>query len=109
MEKKELYIPYGVKREKEFFDGFGKRQIRHFLIGAVISAAIAVIAYFITHTIIVVLAAAIVCLTADFMATRKDTYSQSIVDVLITLFSYHRHQQKFRYVYDKEFETLWRK
>lgn len=109
MEKKKLYIPYGVKKDKEFFDGFGKRQIRHFLIGLCVTAAIALISYFLTHTVVVVIAAAIISLSADFMMTRKETYSQSIVDVIIDSVMYRRHQQRFSYIYDRDLEQLWKK
>ena len=41
-EKEKLHIPYGISCEKEIMPGFGKKQIRHFIVGIVITAAISI-------------------------------------------------------------------
>ena len=52
-EKEKLHIPYGISCEKEIMPGFGKKQIRHFIVGIVITDAISILLYIITQPYLV--------------------------------------------------------
>ena len=107
-EKEKLHIPYGISCEKEIMPGFGKKQIRHFIVGVVITAAVSILLYIITQTVSAPAVAAVVGICADYMATRKDVYSQSIVGVIGNMIAYKDKQQRFEYRYDLSFEKLWK-
>ncbi len=107
-EKEKLHIPYGNSCEKEIMPGFGKKQIRHFIVGIVITAAISILLYIITQAVSTLTIVAVVGVCADYMVTRKDIYSQSIVGVIGNMIAFRDKQQKFEYRYDLSFEKLWK-
>lgn len=106
--KEKLYIPYGVGIEREIITGFGKKQIQHFLIGIFATVLLAIILFAITQSLAALAITAVVGLSADYMLTRKEVYSQSVVGFLGNLFAFSKNQQKFDYKYDRNFEILWK-
>lgn len=94
-----LYIPYGISIEKESISGFGRREKKHLLIGLAFTAALALIVFLIVGNPLAVIVCGIIGAAGSFQASKRETYSQSVVDIVISMISYWRSQQDFKYVY----------
>lgn len=94
-----LYIPYGVKIENEIISDFGRKEMKHFVVGLVLSAVFALLIYFITGNPLAVIACGAVGAAGSFQASKRGAYSQSVVDIVISMISFYRSQQNFEYVY----------
>lgn len=99
MEKERLYIPYGIGIEKEYIIGFGKKEVKHFFVGLLCTALLAVLAYLIGQNVAVPAVIVMAGAGGSYMTTRKETYSQSVVEIVQTIIRYRKSQQKFLYKY----------
>ena len=101
--KSELYIPYGVRVEKELFRGFSKRQIKHCAVGIACSFIIVTAIYIISRSIPITIISAFVGVAGSIMMTMKESQSnQSVVDIVINLMRFSKTQKRYLYVYQAE-------
>lgn len=96
-----LYIPYGIKIEKEIILGFGKREMKHFCIGMVFSAVVGAAWTLLSGEMAGLIISLVVGAVGSYWASRREAYSQSIVGIIKNTIAYHREQQRFKYVYKK--------
>ena len=94
-----IFIPYGIKIEKEIFSGFGKKELKHFLISILITAVLSLILFLITSNPFVVVVTALVGISGGYSASIRKAYSQSMVEIVKSIITYYRSQQKYEYVY----------
>lgn len=94
-----LYIPYGIGIEKEYILGFGKKEVKHFFIGLLLTGVISAAAFLITQQIVVIVMCLMIGTAGSFLTTRKETYSQSVVEVVQNIIRFRRTQQRFSYRY----------
>ena len=111
-----IFIPYGIKIEKEIFSGFGKKEVKHFLMSILVTAVLAAALYFLTANPFITVVVAFVGIGGGYNASIRKAYSQSMIEIVKSIIVYHRTQQKFEYVYQnsamkhltetQDFETL---
>lgn len=93
-----LYIPTGLKTEKEIYTGFGKNELIQAVIGTVI---IAVLDVLISLSILNNLPAFIIVLLlgifVSVMCVQKDITNLSVLDMTVNLYKYMRSQKIYYY------------
>ncbi len=94
-----IYIPYGIKIEKEIINGFGKKEMKHFLICILITVVVSLFLFLITQNPLVVVVSAVTGFGAGFIFSRREAYSQSVIGIIKSIVAYHRTQQKFEFIY----------
>ncbi|MCL2076846.1 MAG: hypothetical protein FWH08_00365 [Oscillospiraceae bacterium] len=99
MEKEKLYIPYGLKTDKEIFPGFGKKQLRQTVAGTLICAIIGGFIYGVTGALAILILLIITGIFGSVMFTIRDQYNVSVVDQIANLIKFSKSQQKFNYIY----------
>lgn len=97
MEK--LYIPYGLKIKKDIIPGFGKKELRQFFVGTAMAVIIAIIAGLISGSLLAGIAGLLLGVFASYIATKRETYSQSIISFINCTIRYKREQQRYDYKY----------
>lgn len=106
-----IFIPYGIKIEKEIFSGFGKKELKHFLISILLTVILSLVLFLITRNPLVSVVAALVGIAGGYNVSRRGAYSQSVVGIVKSIITYHRTQQKFDFVYQnkamKNLEEKW--
>ena len=99
MEKDNLYIPQGLKVDKEIFDGFGKKEmIRAMIIFAILMGVDLVILLF-KRSIIVFMIIVLVSASASIMITQKDRSNISVFDQVKYMIKFHKSQKYYKYKY----------
>lgn len=94
-----IYIPYGIKIEKEIFSGFGKKELKHLIISVLITVIISVILFLITDNPVITVVAAVTGIGGGYTMSMRQPYSQSMIEILKSIITYYRTQQKFEYIY----------
>ncbi|PYG84238.1 hypothetical protein LY28_03743 [Ruminiclostridium sufflavum DSM 19573] len=93
-----LYIPAGLKTEKEIYSGFGKSELIQAVTGA---TGIAVIDILFSLVIFNNLPAFIIILLmgifASVMCVQKDITNLSVLDMAVNLYKYMRSQKTYYY------------
>lgn len=93
-----LYIPTGLKTEKEIYSGFGKNEFIQAVIG---TAIIAVLDILISLVILDDLPAFVIVLLLGIfmsvMCVQKDITNLSVLDMTINLYKYMRSQKVYYY------------
>lgn len=93
-----LYIPSGLKTEKEIYSGFGKQELIQAVIGIVV---IAVIDIFVSLVILDNLPAFVIVLLLGIfisvMCVQKDITNLSVLDMTINLYKYMLSQKVYFY------------
>jgi hypothetical protein len=94
-----LYIPYGLNIEKEYFPGFGKKQLRQSVIGTIAMTAFGALVFLLTGAIPVL----IICIVsggfASVMVTTKSNNQLSVLDQIISMIRFKKEQQIFYFIY----------
>lgn len=95
-----LYIPYGLNIEREYFPGFGSKQLRQSAAGAFIITALSVFIFLLSNSIPVLIIIIIAGGAASVAITVRDTVMGiSVLDQIINIIRFKREQQRFMYVY----------
>lgn len=94
-----IFIPYGIKIEKEIFSGFGKKEVKHLLMSILVTAVLAAALYFLTANPFITVVVAFVGIGGGYNASIRKAYSQSMIEIVKSIIVYHRTQQSFEYVY----------
>lgn len=100
----ELYIPLGIKSEREYFPGFRKKEI---LIISVVYALILIgclLYYSITGNVFGTVISLLICGSTAMVLIRKNENNQSVIDLAKHVITYFRSQRKYYYVYLNEWE-----
>jgi uncharacterized membrane protein len=97
--KDTLYIPAGLKTQKEYYTGFGKNELRQAVIGTltigIIDALVNLVIYDnLVAFVLLLLLGIFICV----MCVYKDVTNLSVLDMTVNLFNYMRSQKKYYYV-----------
>lgn len=103
MESESLYIPYGLSIEQEYVQGFGKTELRHFLIGFSAFAAVGALLLLITGNFFTLIVPVIIGAAGTFMTVRKDPVTKtSVVGQTANIIRFATTQKKYYYVYKSQ-------
>lgn len=94
-----LYIPQGLKIEREIFEGFGKKEMIRALIICVISVIIDALIYFITKNTMIFIVIILSSIAASIMVTQKDRSNISVFDQVKFMIKFHKSQKYYKYKY----------
>jgi len=100
-----LYIPLGVKTEREIFAGFGRKQLFQAVIGTLCFCVIALLVFLVSRKIAFALVALVFGAVGSVMMTTKDQSNLSVVDQMQNIIRFLRGQK----VYPCRFKTKWRR
>lgn len=93
-----LYIPTGLKTQKEMYTGFGKHEFIQAVIG---TAAITVLDIFfaliIFNNLPVFIIVLLLGIFTSVMCVQKDVTNLSVLDMIVNLYNYMRSQKKYYY------------
>lgn len=99
MEKDNLYIPQGLKVDKEIFDGFGKKEmIRAVTIFSILMMIDGVV-YLFKKNIIIFIITMLISASASIMMTQKDKSNISAYDQIKYMIRFYKSQKYYKYKY----------
>ena len=98
-----LYIPLGVKIEREIFNGFGRKQLFQAIIGTLCFGVVAALVYLVSRNIAFTLVVLMFGAVGSVMMTTKDQSNLSVVDQVQNMFRFIRGQKYYPY----KFKTKW--
>lgn len=105
MDNDRLYIPYGLNIEQEFFTGFGKTELKHFLTGVVGFAAVGALLLLITGEFIAFIVTVIIGVAGCLMMTRRDPITRtSVTGQVANMIRFSKSQKKYHYVYKSQWD-----
>lgn len=99
MEKDNLYIPQGLKVDKEIFDGFGKKERNRALSIFFLLMVIDGVVFLFKKNIIVFVITMLVSGSASIMITQKDKSNISAYDQMRYMLRFHKSQKYYKYKY----------
>lgn len=94
-----LYIPQGLKIQKEIFEGFGRSEMIRASIICVISTMIDVFIYLITKSTMIFIVIILSSITASIMVTQKDRSNISVFDQVKYMIRFYNSQKYYKYNY----------
>ncbi|MGD9475727.1 MAG: hypothetical protein AB7V37_12090 [Eubacteriaceae bacterium] len=103
--KDELYIPLGIKNEREYFPGFRKNEI--VLISIVFAMILAgcLFYYSLSEDVFGTVIGMLILGSTAIVLIRKNENNQSVIDLAKHVFTYFRSQRKYSYVYLDEWKA----
>ena len=99
-----LYIPLGVKTEREIFSGFGRKQLFQSIIGTLCFGALSALVYLVSQNVAFTLVVLMFGAVGSVMMTTKDQSNLSVVDHVQNMIRFIRGQK----IYPYQFRTKWR-
>lgn len=109
MEEKEnrLFIPQGLKPEREWYEGFGRKELMQAVYGSIGVVVLAVLAYGLTgQTLYVVIMLLFGETGVMAMVTRSPVTNLSVFSQLQAVIRYWKEQQHYSYRQMREEEPL---
>jgi uncharacterized membrane protein len=93
-----LYIPTGLKTQKEIYSGFGKNELIQAIIGTLVISAIDVLfVLVIFNNLPVFIIVLLMGIITSVMCVQKDVTNLSVLDMIVNLFKYMKSQKKYHY------------
>lgn len=92
-----LYIPTGVRAEKELFHGFGWREVTQSVAGSLMGGMVAAFLWLATGNVALTVVTVLSGIFGSVMMCTRDQNNQSVVDQVGNLSRYHRSQQTYPY------------
>ena len=93
-----LYIPTGLKTEKEIYTGFGKNELIQAVIGTVIIATVDIlISLIILNNLPAFIIVLLLGIFVSVMCVQKDITNLSVLDMTVNLYKYMRSQKIYYY------------
>lgn len=96
--KKTLYIPVGIKTRPEYFDGFGKIELRQSALICLLGGGVDLLAFLLTQNISVCVLAMLVIIAGSIMMCIKDQTNLSAVDQVKNMIYFAKSQKEYPYV-----------
>lgn len=100
--KESLYFPQGLKENREYYDGFGKKELQITGVGTAIGSCIDVIIYLFNNNVLLCVFIFLAIPATIVMCVVKDTSNISVVDQIKFMIRFSRSQKRFRYIYQDE-------
>lgn len=93
-----LYIPAGLKTQKEIYSGFGKNELRQAIVATLVIASLDVlVSLLILNNLAIFIIILLLGVFMSVMCVQKDTTNLSVVDMVTNLYNYMRSQKKYYY------------
>ncbi|ACL77434.1 hypothetical protein [Ruminiclostridium cellulolyticum] len=93
-----LYIPAGLKTQKEIYTGFGKNELRQAIIGTLIIGGLdALFTLLVFNNMPLFVILLLLGIFVSVMCVQKDVTNLSVLDMVKNLYNYIRSQKKFYY------------
>ncbi len=104
-EKKDgLYIPWGIKLEREYFYGYGKKELIITIIFTLLGAGIGIFINLVTGNIIAAVLEVLILPTTTVFCIVKNDCNISVVDQLKFMVDHAKEQKKYYYVQQDEWK-----
>lgn len=101
----ELYIPLGIKSEREYFPGFRKKEVVLISIVFAVILAIGLFYYSVSEDVFGTVIGLLIAGSTAIVLIRKNETNQSVIDLAKHVITYFRSQRKYNYVYLNEWEV----
>jgi hypothetical protein len=101
-EKRNLYIPQGLKLKKEIFSGFGKTEIIRAIMVFVCLLVVNLIIFLIKRSSSIFIVATLSAITASIMIAQKDDSNLSVYDQVKFIVKFQKSQKYYPYKYLSE-------
>lgn len=92
-----LYIPSGVKKDNELFNGFGKRELMQSVIGSLFGGALAAVIWLFSRNVAFTVVMVLTAIFGSVMMCTKDQNNQSVVDQIGNMIRFAKSQQIYPY------------
>ncbi|HEX2925670.1 MAG TPA: hypothetical protein VHP38_05360 [Ruminiclostridium sp.] len=93
-----LYIPAGLKTQKEIYSGFGKNELWQAIIGILVIGGLdAFFSLLVFKNIPVFVILLLLGIFVSVMCVQKDVTNLSVLDMVENLYKYMRSQKKYYY------------
>jgi len=93
-----LYIPAGLKTQREIYSGFGKKELRQAIFATLVIAAIDVfVGLLMLNNLAIFVIVLFLGIFMSVMCVQKDTTNLSVLDMVTNLYNYLRSQKKYYY------------
>lgn len=96
--KTTLYIPVGIKSKPEYFDGFGKDELKQAALICVVGGILDLVFFFITKNISVSIVAIMVVIAGSVMMCTKDRTNLSAIEQMKNMLHFAKSQKEYPYV-----------
>lgn len=105
MDNDRLYIPYGLSVEQEYFPGFGRTELLHFMIGFAGSAALGALLLLITGEFPALIVTVMTGAAGCFIMTKRDPVTRaSVIGQVRNIIVFSRSQKRYNYVYKSQWD-----
>lgn len=104
-QKETLYIPQGIKKEREYFTGYGMKEFKITMVSAIIALIIAFIIYMLTKIQIAAILSFMIIPSTTVLGVVKDESNISVVDQIRFLIEDSKSQKHYPYVAKDEWSN----
>lgn len=102
--QKDLYIPGGIKQEREYFNGYGKKEFIITVISILISSVLAFYMYNSSGSTVKAMFALLAIPSGVVMFIVRNDYNISAFDQILFLVEFKLSQKKYEYEYMDELD-----
>lgn len=96
---KPLYIPQGLKLNKEIYNGYGREELIKTIVVTLVAGVIDALLFLITKSVVVAIVFMLIAVSGSVLMLTKDNNNISVVDQVGFLIKYQYRQKKYKYVY----------
>lgn len=104
-DKTKLYVPFNISLRREWFKGFGDKELVITGVSLVLNIVLAIVlstVFSINTFVVMLLAMGLVSVTVILI---QKTDNMSLVDYIKISINFHKEQQQFDYVYKESFKS----
>jgi type IV secretory pathway component VirB8 len=97
VQKEVLYIPQGLKKKREYFDGYGWQEFKITLLATAITVGICIITFLISRNLVLTVFIFLSLPTTTVVFIVKNDSNISVVDQIHFMIRYAREQRVYEY------------
>lgn len=102
--KENLYIPQGLKKRREYFDGFGKQELIYMIFSVIAAGVVAYASYLLFRNLFVSMLLVLCIPTTVVVFTIKTECNISVMDQIILMIRFQKSQKYYPYIALNEWE-----
>ncbi|SFR77637.1 hypothetical protein [Anaeromicropila populeti] len=103
-QKEALYMPQGLKKRREYFDGYGQKEFGITLISVLIAVLFSFLAYGLSGNRVGAIFLVLAIPAGTILSITKDGSNISITDQIRFMVEFRKSQKKYRYIARNEWE-----
>lgn len=103
-EKESLYLPQGLKKKREFFDGYGQHEFNITIIVTLITIVICALFYMINKNLVAAIFLVLAIPSATVLFVVRNDCNISVVSQVKFMLRHAKEQKKYPYVYQDEWK-----